>query len=158
MMTLSDLRGLPHISISQLKTYVQCPKKYFLQYIARSEPSHRAIALAFETAWHQTISEHLLPQVDGQYLSREALHALFRDTLTEEVNSDGVPVLFEDDDPRYYNPDFALTLPAAQENVTSEMVDRAEETCKEFGHNFIVELAVAILIAIVLHFVLHLGG
>jgi len=98
MMTLSDLRGLPHISISQLKTYTQCPKRYFLQYIERSEPSHRAIALAFGTSWHQTIGEHLLPQVEGQYLSREELQTVFRDTLTEEVNGDGPPVLFEDDE------------------------------------------------------------
>ena len=33
-----------------------------------------------------------------QYLSREELQALFRDSLTEEVNEEGPPVLFEDDE------------------------------------------------------------
>jgi hypothetical protein len=36
--------------------------------------------------------------VRDQYLSREQLQALFRDSLTEQVNEDGPPVLFEDEE------------------------------------------------------------
>jgi hypothetical protein len=98
MMTLSDLRGLPHFSVSQLKTFLQCPRKYRFNYIDRIEPEFRPIALAFGTAWHETIGVHLLPHVKDEYLSREELQALFRDSLTEQVNEDGPPVLFEDEE------------------------------------------------------------
>ncbi len=97
-MTLSDLRGLPHFSISQLKTFLQCPRKYRYSYIDRVEPEFRPIALAFGTAWHETIGAHLLPPVKDQYLSREEMQVHFRDSLTEQVHEDGPPVLFEDEE------------------------------------------------------------
>ena len=97
-MTLSDLRGLPHTSISQFRSFLQCPRKFRYLYIDRIEWEFRPIALAFGTAWHETIGAHLLPQVQGQYLSRAELQALFRDSLTEQVNEDGPPVLFEDEE------------------------------------------------------------
>jgi putative RecB family exonuclease len=98
MMSLSDLRRLPHFSVSQLKTYLQCPRKYRYQYIDHVEPEFRPIALAFGTAWHETIGVHLLPPVKDQFLSRQELQATFRDSLTEQVNQDGPPVLFEDEE------------------------------------------------------------
>jgi putative RecB family exonuclease len=97
-MSLSDLRGLPHISVSALRTFLQCPRKYRFHYIDRIEPEFRPIALAFGTAWHETIGAHLLPPVRDQYLLPEQLQALFRDSLTEQVNEDGPPVLFEDEE------------------------------------------------------------
>ncbi len=99
MMTLSDLRGLPHFSISQLKTFLQCPRKYRFQYVDRVEPEFRPIALAFGTAWHETIDAHLLPPLKDQFLPRQELQAAaFGDSLTEQVNEDGPPVLFEDEE------------------------------------------------------------
>jgi putative RecB family exonuclease len=97
-MSLADLRSMPHLSVSQLRAFVSCPRRFFFQYIERAEPAFRAIALAFGTAWHETIGAHLLPQVRDQYLSREELQALFRDALTEEVCKEGPPVLFDDAD------------------------------------------------------------
>src|SRR5579862_9105645 len=97
-MSLADLRAIPHLSVSQLKTFLQCPKKYTLQYIERAEPAFRPIALAFGTAWHETLGAHLLPHVKDQWLSRAELQARFRDSLTEQVNEDGPPVLFEDEE------------------------------------------------------------
>jgi putative RecB family exonuclease len=97
-MTLSDLRGLPHFSISQLKTFLQCPRRYRFHYIDRLELEFRPVALAFGTAWHETIGAHLLPPVKDQWLSRAELQARFRDSLTAQVNEDGPPVLFEDEE------------------------------------------------------------
>jgi RecB family exonuclease len=97
-MSLVDLRAIPHLSISQLKTYLQCPRKYFLQYIEKSDRAFRHGSLAFGTAWHTVIAAHLLPEVKDQYLSREELQALFRDCISEEVCKEGPPVLFEDEE------------------------------------------------------------
>ncbi len=95
-MSLSDLRGLPHMSISQLKRFLGCPRAYRYQYIDRIEPEFRPIALAFGAAWHETLAAHLLPPGKDQWLCHVELQALFRDSLTEAVNEDGPPVLFED--------------------------------------------------------------
>jgi PD-(D/E)XK nuclease superfamily len=54
--SLADRRALPHLSVLQLKTFLQCPKKYTFQYIERVEPAFRPIALAFGTAWHETLA------------------------------------------------------------------------------------------------------
>jgi RecB family exonuclease len=90
-LTLQDLRGLPHTSVSQLKTFLQCPRKYRYQYIDRIRPEFRPIALAFGTAWHHAIGEYLLPQVKDRVPTREEIQAVFRDSLTEEVQADGIP-------------------------------------------------------------------
>jgi CRISPR/Cas system-associated exonuclease Cas4 (RecB family) len=108
--TLSGLRGLPHFSVSQLKTYLQCPRKYRYSYVDRVEPEFRPIALAFGTAWHETIGVHLLPPVKEQYLSRQELQATFRDSLTEQVNQDGPPVLFEDSEDLGKTTDLGLRM------------------------------------------------
>lgn len=97
-MILSDLRGVPHTSISQLKTFLQCPRKFRFIYVDRIEPEFRPIALAFGTAWHETIGAHLLPPVKDQWRSREQLQTMFRDSPTEQVNEDGPPVLFDDEE------------------------------------------------------------
>jgi RecB family exonuclease len=97
-MSLADLRALPHLSVSQLRAYVTCPRLFFFRYLERAEPAFRPIALAFGTAWHTVIGAHLLPQVKDAYLSREELQALFRDSLTEEVCKEGPPVLFQDEE------------------------------------------------------------
>jgi hypothetical protein len=81
-----------------LKTFLQCPRKYSFVYSQRLEPEFRPIALAFGTAWHETIAEHLLPPVKDHWLSRAELQIRFRDSLTEQVNADGPPVLFEDEE------------------------------------------------------------
>jgi CRISPR/Cas system-associated exonuclease Cas4 (RecB family) len=95
-MALSDLRALPHVSVSQLKTFLQCPRKYRYQYIDRLEAEFRPIALAFGTAWHEAIGHWLVHSFSENNMSREKVRALFCDTLKAGVNQPGPPVLFED--------------------------------------------------------------
>jgi CRISPR/Cas system-associated exonuclease Cas4 (RecB family) len=97
-MTLSDLRGLPHLSVSQLKTFLQCPRKYRFQYVDRLEPAFRPIALAFGTAWHHAVGHHLSASTHERPVPVEELRAVFRDSLDVEVLQDGPPVLFDDDE------------------------------------------------------------
>ncbi len=96
--TLSELRQLPHLSVSQLKTFLQCPRKYRYQYIDRSLPAFRPIALAFGTAWHEAVGHHLLVSTAGEPVDRDELCTVFRDALRAEVMRDGPPVLFEDNE------------------------------------------------------------
>jgi len=136
-MPLSDLRGLPHISVSALKTFLQCPRKYRFQYVDRIEPEFRPIALAFGSAWHHVVAAHLLPEVEGQYLSRDDLQALFRDALTEEVNADGPPVLFDDDE-QHIGQSIALGLKMLDEFILR--VPRPDKVL-DVERAFVLELA-----------------
>jgi CRISPR/Cas system-associated exonuclease Cas4 (RecB family) len=93
MLTLAALRAKPHTSNSQLKTFIQCPRKYFLQYIKGVIPAFRPLALVFGSAWHETV---------GQYLARpvpvDELRAHLRDGLVCGLDRDDVPVLFDEDE------------------------------------------------------------
>ncbi len=72
-LSLADLRSVPHLSVSRITTFPQCPQKHALQYIEHIEPAFRPIAFAFGTAFHEAV---------GAHLSRTTSH--------EEVVFDGV--------------------------------------------------------------------
>ncbi len=63
--SLSDLRARPHLSVSALKLFLQCPRKFNFQYIERAPADFRPVAFVFGTAWHATIGRWLtaLPNV-----------------------------------------------------------------------------------------------
>jgi len=93
MITLAELRKQPHISVSALKAFIQCPRKYSYQYVERRPPEFRSIALAFGTAWHSAIDSYLVHATDTDETSN-----VFRDALAREVRADDVPVLFDDEE------------------------------------------------------------
>src|SRR5581483_11839470 len=88
---LIELLRQPHMSVSALKTYIQCPRKYRLQYVDRCPPDFRPAALALGSAWHDTIDRWLI--TDARL---ESLRADLRDGLERRLRSDDV--LFDDDD------------------------------------------------------------
>jgi len=93
MYTLSDLRQRPHISVSRLKTFIRCPRRFRYQYIDRAPPGSKPIALSFGSAFHEAAGEMLTcdPGLD-------AVTEVFRDVLERDVIHGDVPVLFEDDE------------------------------------------------------------
>ncbi len=98
MLTLAALRAKPHTSVSQLKTFIQCPRKYYLQYIKGVMPAFRPLALVFGSAWHETIADHLTRSRHEYQVPVEELRAHLRDGLVRGVDRDDVPVLFEDEE------------------------------------------------------------
>lgn len=93
MNALNSLRKRPHISVSQIKCFIQCAKKHSYAYIERAEPDFKPIALAFGTAWHSAVEQHLLNPG-----TTEETQELFRDVLAREVEAGLAPVLFEDEE------------------------------------------------------------
>jgi CRISPR/Cas system-associated exonuclease Cas4 (RecB family) len=98
MLTLAALRAKPHTSISQLKSYIQCPRKFYLQYIKGVAPAFRPLALVFGSAWNETIAEHLTRSRPERPVPVEELRAHLHDGLIRGVDRDDVPVLFEDEE------------------------------------------------------------
>lgn len=98
MNSLAELRAKPHTSVSQLKCFIQCPRKYFFQYIDRVPPVFRPLALVFGSAWHATIGEHLTRSRHEYQVPVEELRAHLRDGLVRGVEGDDIPVLFEEEE------------------------------------------------------------
>ncbi|HWA72800.1 MAG TPA: PD-(D/E)XK nuclease family protein [Polyangiaceae bacterium] len=96
--SLETLRQRPHLSVSALKMWLSCPRKFRFHYLDKAEPSHRSIALVFGHAWHELIGRVLLLHRRGHKLRKNELRDYFAGGLEREINADGPPVLFEDDE------------------------------------------------------------
>ena len=93
---LARLREAAHTSVSRLKTYLACPKRYFLGYIDGVAPQYKPVAFPFGQAFHEAAQHHLLTG-DGPDHQAE-VHDIFRSSLEAAVHADGVPVLFEEEE------------------------------------------------------------
>lgn len=58
MEDLATLRQGLHVSVSQLKTYLLCPRKYELQYVRGIAPAFIPTALAFGSAFHAALQAY----------------------------------------------------------------------------------------------------
>jgi CRISPR/Cas system-associated exonuclease Cas4 (RecB family) len=106
---LQDMRALPHISVSQLKCFVSCARKFKFRYIDRAEPAFRGVALALGTAWHRTIDHRLVTHAEGRTSENGELHDFLRGALGHELHN-GIPVLFDDDEPEATLVDRAMRM------------------------------------------------
>lgn len=98
MRTLEELRRRPHVSVSQLKSFIQCPRRYFLQYVRRIPPAHRPVALPFGSAWHEAIGTWLADSVVGDEVGRDVLKQIFAEHFERDLDqNDAAPVLFDDE-------------------------------------------------------------
>lgn len=92
--TLAELRRKPHTSISALKAFISCPRKYRLQYIDRVRADYYAAALSLGSAWHESVADWLTrPEEEEQALDEE-----LRGRLRHRLRRDDTPVLFDDED------------------------------------------------------------
>ena len=96
--SLAELRRLPHLSVSQLKSFIQCPRKYALAYVHGVVPQFRPIALAFGTAWHEAVGFHLTTSTKAKPADRDEVKNIFRERLSIAVEGDRIPVLFDHGD------------------------------------------------------------
>lgn len=91
--SLVELRKKPHTSISAIKTFLTCPRRYFLQYVLKVQPAFRPAALVFGSAWHATIGKWLVAEEVGT----EELQQHLRDGLLHRLRRQN-DVLFDDED------------------------------------------------------------
>lgn len=96
--TLEVLRQRPHLSVSAMKMWLSCPRKFRLHYVDRARASHRSMALVFGHAWHDLIGFVLLNHKKGTRPTARELEQYVAATLEREMNEPGPPVLFEDDE------------------------------------------------------------
>jgi len=86
----------PHISISQLTTYLQCPRQYYYQYVKGIEWATTPPAVVFGDAIHKAIEAINRSLMDGKVIGRPEAIGIFNEcwfdrTATENIqwkNSD----------------------------------------------------------------------
>lgn len=96
--SLEELRHRPHLSVSALKTWLACPRKFAKRYIERAEAAFTPVALPFGRAFHESFGWLLLEHQRGRSPASQDLEEHFRAALGLELRGDGPPVLFEDDE------------------------------------------------------------
>lgn len=92
MNSLIELRRKPHMSVSALKTFMTCPRRYRLQYIDRVRPVFYPVALALGSAWHEVLAVWLTGTTGDA-----ELEGLLRDRIRARLLEAEVPVLFDDE-------------------------------------------------------------
>lgn len=93
---LADLRQGLHVSVSQVKSWLMCPRKYQFQYVLGAEPAHRPVALAFGTAVHRALeSFYERLRDDGRKPSVDEVQTAFVDRWAVEVR-DPLPLRYDD--------------------------------------------------------------
>lgn len=99
METLRDVIGDGlYTSISQVKTYLKCPRQFELRYVRGAEPEFVPTPLAFGIAFHTALGGYYRALKDrGEEIPTEALVELFRDEW-EAKKAGPVPLQAEGDD------------------------------------------------------------
>jgi len=93
---LADLRQGLHVSVSQIRGWLMCPRKYAHSYVWGTEPAYRPVALAFGTAVHRALEafyEHL--KAHGTRPTVDEVQTAFVDRWAVEVR-DPLPLLFDE--------------------------------------------------------------
>jgi CRISPR/Cas system-associated exonuclease Cas4 (RecB family) len=94
--SLNELRKKPHTSVSAVREFMICPRKFAFHYLEKAPPEFRPAALAFGSAWHSTIGEWLT--TPSEEVQLEELRQHLRDGIVARLNDDGANVLFDNAD------------------------------------------------------------
>ena len=85
----SPERAELHVSASQIKTYLLCPRKYQLRYVLGAPPEHRSIHLAFGSAIHEALAAYYMGlRGNPEPPSLDHLCDVFTDSMTSFFDSD----------------------------------------------------------------------
>lgn len=87
-----------YISVSQVKSFLMCPRKYELHYVLREEPAFIPVALAFGSAIHAAFAAHYGEiKATGEMLRRDLVLDVFRDEWSKAAEGP-VPLQPDEDD------------------------------------------------------------
>ena len=122
MTALAIVDDALHVSVSQIQTWLRCPRQYELRYVRGAEPEVVPRALAFGSAFHGALATHYGAKKEKRELGEDEMLEGFR-VVWAEKTSTGVPL--EDVDEHAADPvDLAVRmLLAFQEHVANEDVD-----------------------------------
>jgi len=80
----SDIRKGPHISFSQINTYLMCSYKYMCTYVQKIEYPFTPVSLVFGTSIHEAIAYYYQAKLEGDVLKPEVLFEQFGKRWAED--------------------------------------------------------------------------
>ena len=87
-----------YVSVSQIKTWLMCPRKYELKYVRGVAPAFVPVNLAFGSAFHEALAGYYNEiKVSGVPLRRDLVLDTFRAAWAKAAEGD-VPLQADDDD------------------------------------------------------------
>jgi len=86
----------PHFSVTQLRTYLECPYKYYLAYEEKLQWEKIPSGVSFGSAMHRTIEGFNRACTDGDRMDEKSIIALFESQWKAETEREGI---------EYKNPD-----------------------------------------------------
>ena len=92
----------PHLSYSQISTYLACPLKYRFHYVDHFEPAFTSAPLAFGSAMHEAVGAFYQSHLEGDPLSEENMFDVYRQIWLSQSQAKEI---------RFFNGDNAETLP-----------------------------------------------
>lgn len=78
MSTAPALRGEPHLSVSQISTWMQCPRKYRFQYLDKLPWPAVSSSLTFGTSVHAALAALSQARLEGEEPTLDDLHGAYR--------------------------------------------------------------------------------
>lgn len=94
--TLQALKQELHISYSQIFTYLNCSLKYRFMYVEQQPAESISIALPFGTAVHAALEHYYrFYQEKGVVVGLEAIHRVFTDKITQDIDRTVAPILYK---------------------------------------------------------------
>lgn len=136
MTALAIVDDALHVSVSQIKTWLRCPRQYELKYVRGAEPEVVPRALAFGSAFHGALAVHYAAKKEGRQIADDEMLEGFRVVWADKTSTD-TPLEKADEDAA--DPlDLAVRMLAAfQEHVANEDVEvvAIEEPFAAILHN-----------------------
>jgi putative RecB family exonuclease len=87
-----------YVSVSQVKTYLACPRKYELKYVRGEEPAFVPVALAFGSAFHEALAAYYWElKMTGEPLRRDLVIDVFR-SAWDRASEGPAPLQGDDED------------------------------------------------------------
>lgn len=87
-----------YVSVSQVKTYLTCPRRYELKYVRGADPAFVPVALAFGSAFHEALAAYYSElKTTGEPLRRDLVIDVFR-SAWDRASEGPVPLQGDDED------------------------------------------------------------
>jgi hypothetical protein len=91
-------QGTLFTSVSQLKTFLLCPRRFEFRYVRGLVPAFIPVALAFGTAFHSALARFYLGmQTTGAAPELEVLNQTFRDSWQQQLEGK-IPLQADEDE------------------------------------------------------------
>ena len=99
MAAFEQARDGLHISVSQIRTYLRCPRSYQLRYVLGAKPAFKPVPFAFGTSFHAALARfYVAVMEDGAPPPLQLVNDAFRDAWQRELDAD-LPLQADDDEP-----------------------------------------------------------